>query len=83
MDKAETNPDLVVENKQNRFGFLSSSKFETIKVFETISFIKGKDQVSVSQPQKCVWGLWVVLYLHARTDLAKPTRVVRDSCIKG
>jgi len=80
MDKAETNPDLVVENKQNRFGFLSSSKFETIKVFETISFIKGKDQVSVSQPLKCVW---VVLYLHTRTDLAQPTRVVRDSCVKG
>ena len=28
-------------------------------------------------------GLQVILYLRARTDLAQPIRVVRDSCVKG
>jgi hypothetical protein len=41
MDKAKTNPNLVIENKQSRqfsdFGFISYDKLKTIKVFETTS----------------------------------------------
>jgi hypothetical protein len=60
MDKAKTNPYLVVENKQSRqlhgCGFISFSRLKTIKVFKTISLLQldlDGVQVLVTRPLKC------------------------------